>query len=409
MFGNIMTAVGRQAAWLLILLGIVMTVFMARPVVNVIRAGSWIETPCVIWASEVKTYKGRKGPIYDIGVRYTYCISGMKFVSERYRFNFDFGSGYEDAAKVVRALPPNKQTVCYVNPANYYESVMMRGLTRGMSIALVPLILVLIGVSLLINQWRGKQRLPDSVLRGCISLLIGVGALSVFLAVGGKDKFIIGITCFFIISGAWVIIGYYRRSKLSPVVTGSLLLREYVTGKWFFLFFGIVVLAGNFLIFKRVIENGINSEVWPMSFGFLAVNFVFFFLISFFLPSRFAPKPRLSLRSGDLRAGGQLDLSWEFDRADRVKRLAIALEGCYEKKDEKSPDTFTDYTLLPYTDDPRQIRSGELTFTLPVKLRPSGRYGSGEVTWKIITEQTTGARGAKPINREYPVVIRGQA
>ncbi|MDR1145867.1 MAG: DUF3592 domain-containing protein [Verrucomicrobiales bacterium] len=400
-------------AWLFMVLGATLTVWMCRPLVNVARAKNWVERPCVILASSVETHTGSKGSTYAVNVSYEYTIDRQKFTGARYKFMSGASSGYAAKANIVRALPPGRATVCYVNPADHAESVLVRGLTADMALAAVPLAFALVGLALLVN--RRRRRLPTPVLGGGLTFLLGAGALGVFLGTEGTRPvsvsgstwvwwFMVSGMIFFIIIGGWVMINYFRELKPPPVAAGPLILRESAATRWALpLLLGAGLLPVNFALYKFGLAGGVRWELWP---GFVCVLF-FDFIFLFILTARFAPKPRLTLRDGALRAGGKLELEWDFERADRVKQFALSLQGAYQDYDQKHPDIFAEHPLLPTTDDFKQIRHGTLTFNLPAALRPTSRDADGQVVWKIVAEITTGRRPLSTTKREYPVTVSG--
>jgi hypothetical protein len=118
-----------------------------QPLWGVMQASDWVATPCTVIASDIKVNPSADGLTTGIAIVYAYEFQGKTHQSDRYDFVTVF-SNTNDAMKwdVVRANPPGKQTVCFVNPANPVEAVLQRGWTAEMLWGLAPVPFVLLGV-----------------------------------------------------------------------------------------------------------------------------------------------------------------------------------------------------------------------------------------------------------------------
>ncbi|MDR0533385.1 MAG: DUF3592 domain-containing protein [Verrucomicrobiales bacterium] len=145
---------------ILIFVGIVFTIFMGRPVVDVLRAKNWLEVPCTVLSATVESDTNNKDSnnTYSIKVRYTYSIDGKNFTGERYQFMFGYSIGYHNKATVVKNLPPGKRVTCFVNPSNPKESVIRRGLTPDMVVIFIPLGVLSLGIFTLISRNKLSSR-----------------------------------------------------------------------------------------------------------------------------------------------------------------------------------------------------------------------------------------------------------
>src|SRR5689334_9193819 len=56
------------------------------PVSQMVRARSWVRTPCTILASEVASRSGEDGAVYSAAIRYRYTRMGREYESRRYQF-----------------------------------------------------------------------------------------------------------------------------------------------------------------------------------------------------------------------------------------------------------------------------------------------------------------------------------
>ena len=338
---------------LFILVGLGITPLLMKPLVQAVQSRSWIETPCTILSSSVATHRGDEDSTYSVQIRFAYSIDGKKYVSDRYKFMSGSSSGRVAKDAIVKSLPRGKQTVCYVNPANHEEAVMVRGLTWEMLSVLIPLLFVLVGALML------KQMLKDPC---------------------KLDS---------------------RENANREIITaGPVTLQELSSQKW-----GTLALFGFLLIWNFVcyfIWRDGGLAVIPF-----AIGAVFFDVIGVLvLFGLFAAKPQLVVRADYLQVGGNLELQWEFPgNAANVHRYTINLEGFARDYSEESGHRFAQYQLLDTT-DAGQIRFGILNFPIPPDVPPSGPDANRHVTWKLVTEQRSGRRMTSTTKREYFLQIR---
>lgn len=128
--------------------------WVIKPVLKIKEAKDWHETPCVITSLKLKTVTTRAGPSYDVEIQYTYEQHGMKYESSRYSFWDDvtFRNPWKHQRALADKYQPWMETVCYVNPKNLTEAVLMRGYSSKIWPGLLcPLIFLLLGLALLVH------------------------------------------------------------------------------------------------------------------------------------------------------------------------------------------------------------------------------------------------------------------
>ncbi|MDD5349554.1 MAG: DUF3592 domain-containing protein [Chthoniobacteraceae bacterium] len=130
----------------------------ARPFFQSRAARDWVETPCRIVSSEVKSSSDSDGTTYRPEIVYTYKVAGREYRSDRYQFLRLSSSGRADKAAVVARYPRGKAAVCYVNPKAPAEAVLDRRSAPAGFAALFPLIFVAIGAGGLVWSIRGKPK-----------------------------------------------------------------------------------------------------------------------------------------------------------------------------------------------------------------------------------------------------------
>ncbi len=108
-----------------------------KPWLDAYRSQSWSETPCVIMTSEVSVSTSKGKSSYYPKVKFSYTIDGLEYFGERFWFG---GGKSSDRVSLENSLKPFQvggEGVCYVNPNNPYESVLLRESAPGLWIALV--------------------------------------------------------------------------------------------------------------------------------------------------------------------------------------------------------------------------------------------------------------------------------
>ncbi len=116
------------------------------------RARGWQETSCVTEHCEIAHYApaGTKMPgVERLEVAYRYVFEGREYVSDKVDFLQEYGKTEyatlgADNNRYVAEYPPGTPTVCYVDPQDANESVLLPN--RSQAIALfVPVLLACAG------------------------------------------------------------------------------------------------------------------------------------------------------------------------------------------------------------------------------------------------------------------------
>ena len=106
-------------------------------------ADDWVETPCVIekcvfdLPQQVST---RSRAMNILEVEYTYEVAGESFTSDRVDFVLaQVGSMSIEGEDYVRDFPAGSETVCYVNPENPADAVLLPSRAASATFWLVPI------------------------------------------------------------------------------------------------------------------------------------------------------------------------------------------------------------------------------------------------------------------------------
>ena len=128
---------------------------VVRPYFQSAAARNWVEAPCRVVSSEVKSHSNSKGTTYGVEIAYAYKVNGREYRSNRYQFLQFSSSGYPSKAKVVAQYPRGRQTVCYFNPGDPSEAVLDRHYASIGWFALLPLLFMGVGLAGIVGAIRG--------------------------------------------------------------------------------------------------------------------------------------------------------------------------------------------------------------------------------------------------------------
>lgn len=343
--------------------GLGFSAFFVWPAYRVLEARSWSEVPCEILESRVASHAGEDGSTYSVEVRYRYSVEGREHTSDRYHFFIGSTSGYESKARVVERLPPGTRTVCYVDPEDPSEAVLVRRFTAGFLWGLLPLVFVAVGAGGIVMSLAGARRLkaqqgagrpdrlpepgaePDLETAGPAVLEGRASPLGSFLGVTAVALFWNGIVGAFV----WQLWESWRAGSPDGCLTVFLIP---------FVLVGALLLIG-------------------VPYQFLAL---------------FNPRPRVTLTPGRLELGGSAQLAWRFRGwPSRIRRLRILLEGVEETAHPQGDsrrterETFATHELLD-TSLPLEIAGGSTYVSIPADARPTSEEPDHRVLWTLKVE-----------------------
>jgi hypothetical protein len=377
--------VARAFLWIFILIGAVFFwFFAARPFINVMESRSWAEVPCVILSSAVRTHDGDDGDTYSIEVAYEYTHGGQTYQGDRYHFFTGSSSGYKGKARVVERLAPGTETVCYVNPENPSESVLVRGFTPVMLLGLIPLVFVLTGFLGLFALMRSESRaarLPE--------------ARSAATGPGSPDGMSPWRKPPRVVAGGWYelqpdisplgkFVGFLLAALLWNGIVGTVLFLMYRSGDaplFAMLIIGLFQLIGLGIVAGAVMQG-------------LAL---------------FNPRPIVTVSAGAWVLGETGGLRWEIrGGGHRLASLKITLEGEESARYRRGTDTVTDkevFQRIPLADtrEPREIAAGSVEVPVPPDTMHTFEAPNNSVKWKITLRGEI--TGWPDIEADYPVIL----
>ena len=130
------------------------------PLWGVLSSGDWVATPCEIVKSTVHQRRGTDRPVFEWDLQYRYTFAGQGYDGDQYNF-WVFGNSSAGNQKYRRArqYPRGSQHVCYVDPDNPQNVVLIREFSSEMWWGLFPLPFVAVGAGGMIYLFvQGRKR-----------------------------------------------------------------------------------------------------------------------------------------------------------------------------------------------------------------------------------------------------------
>ena len=148
-FGAVFIAVGLGVTYLL----------FGMPFLRQQAARAWTPVEAVVEHSRVRSHSGDDSTTYSVDIAYRYRIDGREYRGDRYHFRSGSSSGYEAKQRVVAAHPAGSTLRIYVNPADPFDSVIVRDMGATLYLGLLPLIFAVAGGLILVFGIRQGRRL----------------------------------------------------------------------------------------------------------------------------------------------------------------------------------------------------------------------------------------------------------
>jgi hypothetical protein len=278
------------------------------PGIRLLRATSWLETPCTIVSSTVRSHATDDGTTYRVDILFRYEIDGVAYRSNRHDFVNFSSSGFESKREIVDRYPEGSESVCFVDPEDPTRAVLVREFRPAYLVGLFPLLFLVAGAA--VTRWGLRQRFRASRRR------------STTLPIGAEP----GLT-----DGP---IALRPRQSPGAKILGALIFALIWNG---ILSVFLVDFVGNW-------QRG--QHAWGLALfltPFVIVGVGSFVMVSYFVLAAFNPRPRLKLDPASPGLGDSVVVEWRLDgRSSRIEHLHIALEGREEATYQRGTDTRTD-------------------------------------------------------------------
>ncbi len=346
LFGGVFVAVGGGIFWFL----------TCSPLIQLAKAQTWEETPCVIERSYVETFDGDDGDTYAPQIEYSYSFANGDYDGDRYVFVAGSSSGYKRHQRVVDRYPAGSTSVCYVNPKAPEESILNRGLTPDYFFGFLGLLFLGTGLAVVFfGAFQTSSNKPKSARAKRVS------------QDSGEETDDRPITL---------------ESQSGPV------------GRFIGVFFFALIWNGitAAMIYGILSDGDVETfaYIFMSVFGFVGAILILALFYNFL--ALFNPRIQLTLASGAANLGEQVELDWTITgSAERVNKLRIWLEGREEARYTRGTDTYTDKNTFATieiieTRKRSEIRRGRVTIPIPEYTMHSFDGGNNRIIWEIKVE-----------------------
>ena len=368
LLGVIFTAVGLIVGYFLVV----------RPLLHVQSAKAWPAVAAKVISSDVVSHHSDDGTTYSIDIVYEYVINDQTFRSNRYDFISGSSSGYDGKRAIVRKHPAGKRINVFVNPADPTDAVIVRDMTSGFLIGLVPAVFFLAGVGMLFGASRmGKGKKgeagPAWLPRTGATDAAPDGEMELKRSSSPFGK-LMGITLFAVIWNGITSVFVYK--AVTSHLEGD--------PEWFLTFFIIpFVLIG-------------LGTLCGVVYCFLAM---------------FNPKLVLRVNTASPAVGDSLVIDWMLEgRADRISHLTISLEAEERATYRRGTDTVTDKhtlyseTLYETSDLAAIMQGGRVEALIPADAMHSFDASNNKIIWELKCHGDI--RRWPDVNDAYNLVVR---
>ncbi len=321
------------------------------PLVGLVKASSWMETPATVVGSTLRSWSTDDGTSYQADVLYEYSAGGRTWTSNRRDF-FPFSSGDADGAKTVLARYPQGSTkVCFVDPADPSRSVLEPKPHAAYLIGLFPLIFLIAGVGLTTHALRAR---PGSRPDAPPTLDDGESHMveRVLKPEAGPIAKVVGMT---FVAAFWNgIVGVFVWQAVKGFQNGS--------PEWF-----LMVFLTPFVLVGLALIGGIFYTIL----------------------GAFNPRPTLKISPGAPRLGTGLHIDWSFrGKAGRISHFEIVLEGHEKATYRRGTDSYTDREafasiVLVDTSSDWEIARGSTDVDIPEDTMHSLASDNNAVVWSL--------------------------
>jgi len=263
---------------------------LGAPLRHVLEARAWVETPCTVLASAVRSHAGDHGATYSIDILYRYAVGGRELRSNRYDFTVGSSSGEEAKQAIVDRHPVGSSCTCWVDPDDPTRAVLDRSFRRSYWSGLLGLPFFLVGAGGLWFLARSRRRAQHPVAVAAPTRKAAGAPLALRPKAGPWKKLLQSLIVNLLWNGlvgvfAWALVGEWRRGshEWMPILLVS-----------FFGLIGLLLLAA-------------------LPYSLLALA---------------NPRPFLELERDAVVPGEELAVRYRLrGRASRLERLRFMVEG----------------------------------------------------------------------------------
>jgi hypothetical protein len=356
--GIVFIVIGSSATYML----------LVRPLLKTWQARNWTETPCRIISATVGEHSSDDGTTYSIDITYEYQCDGRTLRSSRYDFIGGSSSGYHSKKAVVDRYLQMPDPICYVNPDNASEAVLMRKLTAKNAIGLFPLIFVVAGLAVSVSAVRRK---------GTPGRPAWLPSMKRVQSEDEDNQYAFLRNDFD---------ASQESITLDPDATplGKLVITIAVCLFWN----GIV----SVFVYHAIGSFKAGRPEWGLTIfliPFAAIGLAILGGVVYQFLALFNPRFTLTLRPGVLYPGTAVQFDWQgTGKIHRIRQLDMTLTGREEAtyrvgtKTRTAKNTF--YTMELFTTrDADDIAAGQIGFAIPEETMHSFEADNNKIVWSI--------------------------
>lgn len=340
-FGSVFIVVGLLATWFLAI----------KPTLEARAAQSWDEVPCRIKEASVASSRGSKGGYtYSIRVIYDYKYRGKTYTGDRYDFSTGSSSSRGWREEAVAAIRANPSPICYVNPADPMDAVLLPEAGNDRWFGLIPLVFFFVGMGIFLGA--PKMAGKSGGLRG-LPRPVPAQQPVVSLAHGGYE------------------------------------LKPGITPKAGCVGMGCLSLFWNGIVWVIFVQP--NTPVFARLFLmiFVLIGLAMAGGFGYFLLAMFNPKATVIADVQVVQLGQSLNIKWKFEgNTRRISHLSVTLIAKESATYRRGTNTTTDHNvfvneLVFETRDHASIAAGEVSISIPVDSMHSFDASNNKVVWAV--------------------------
>ncbi|MFN2385333.1 MAG: DUF3592 domain-containing protein [Thermoanaerobaculia bacterium] len=341
--------------------------FFAKPAMRVAAARSWREMPCVVLSSRVRTHEGDDGGTYSVDILYEYEFGGRTYRSNRFQFLGGSSGGSAAKEAVVARHPPGRRTVCWVDPADPQEAVLVRSLTKDYWAGLVPLLFMLAGGGGLL--WVGSKA---RTLRAASAAEAGWGRDASRPAGGG-----------------WRFADRETGSGPATLEPSAGPVRKFLIILLITLFWNGIVSVFVWQAAKGWRSGNPDGCLTVFLVPFVVVGLLMTWSLFHQYLALFNPRPRVTLSTRSIPLGGSAAVDWSFSgAASRIAKLRILVEGREECRYRRGTDVHTDRETFATIEivevsGPAAGAPGHAALRIPADTMHSWTASNNKVVWTL--------------------------
>lgn len=324
------------------------------PAFRLIQSMSWVETPCTILYSELRSYQSDDGTTYKADIFYEYAVFGEIYRSNRVRFLGGSSSGRQSKVNQLKEYPVGSEQRCFVNPSDPSQAVLIRRFSWIFAFSLIPLLFVVIGLGGIFQHLKKEQKAG--------------GANSLRQPVWDSEE--------------------HRSEEEIRLKAGQ--------SRWArVVMLLLVALFWNGAVFGLLVPDVLNGGgvfLGLFSLPFIAVGIGLVVAVIVCFLKTMNPRIDLYLRPGVLHPGDRAELRWVLTGGLKpLEQFRMTLYGQEHASYRRGTNTYHDKQkfqeqVLVDTSDAQDLQAGELDLTIPENAMPTFTADHNKIQWFIRVE-----------------------